>query len=348
LTFVLAIFIAGTLSLPTYAPGTTPALHMSGLVPFLISIFVLTYVVLRYRFVDITPSIAAHQILHTMQSAVVVADMEGTIQIANGVAERLINLGSERLEGVSMRVILERVEDTCAESEQEEGIPYDVTLTQFDGSQRVLNVSRTSLRDRHGLLIGSVYVARDVTEVRRTERKLRQMALYDALTGLPNRVLFFDRLNQILARARRTGEQVAILFIDLDRFKSINDLYGHETGDTLLRETAERMVSCTRATDTIARVGGDEFIGICESISSPEDVDHIAGKIVEVLVRPFVIDGQSMNIGVSIGISIFPQDGIDQRALLAHADEAMYSVKSSRRSGFRLYSELVAERELPG
>ncbi len=166
------------------------------------------------------------------------------------------------------------------------------------------------------------------------------MALYDMLTGLPNRQLFFDRVNQLLALARRNRYILALLYIDLDRFKVINDTLGHEIGDLLLKEAAERMTSCTRKADTVARFGGDEFIGICGKIEAVEDAEVVARKLSAVLSKPFEIKGNLCSIGASIGISLYPEDGEDIETLLGKADAAMYRVKEGKKGGYLLYRDL--------
>jgi diguanylate cyclase (GGDEF)-like protein/PAS domain S-box-containing protein len=329
--------LLGALGGLSFLPGVHAGSYALTFVPVSLSIFLNAAVVLRYRFVDITESMAAAQILRTVTSAVVVTDLDGLVQLSNGVAERYFSATRGRPVSLPLPPGASRSGTGEREDDGEQGESYDFSMDDREGQRRVFSVARTPLRDRRDLVIGHVYVARDVTSIRQTERKLRQLALYDSLTGLPNRVLFFDRLHQVVARAKRTHESVAILYIDLDKFKAVNDDYGHEAGDTVLREAAERMIGCTRATDTIARVGGDEFIGICENASTPQDVDHVAGKIVEVLLHPFQVDGYSIHIGVSIGISILPQDGFEEKTLLARADEAMYQVKRSGKSGFRVF-----------
>jgi len=334
---MIIAFTLGALGGLSFVPTSHDGRYALTFVPVSLSVFLNAIVVLRYRFVDITESMAAGQILRTVTSAIIVVDLDGLVHLSNGVAERY--LSARRGEQIELPLPpgFDRPSQSQYEPDHEDHEPYDVTVDDLSGERRVLSVVRTPLPDRRNLVIGHVYVARDVTSVRQTERKLRQLALFDSLTGLPNRVLFFDRLHQVVARAKRTSESVAILFIDLDKFKAVNDDFGHEAGDTVLREAAERMIGCTRATDTIARVGGDEFIGICENTASEEDVNHVAGKIVEVLLHPFQVDEYSIRIGVSIGISILPDDGFDEKTLLARADEAMYRVKKSGKSGFCVF-----------
>ena len=177
-----------------------------------------------------------------------------------------------------------------------------------------------------------------VIERKQAEEALRQMAHNDALTGLPNRVLFYDRLEQVLMLAQRHKEAFAVLFLDLDHFKEINDSLGHDMGDLLLRETANRLLSCVRKSDTVARMGGDEFTVILAEIKERESVELVAKNILNLLLEPFELDGKSCNIGCSIGISIYPEDGMDNETLLKNVDTAMYHAKRERNS-FSFYKD---------
>ncbi len=182
-------------------------------------------------------------------------------------------------------------------------------------------------------------IFRDISERKMVEERLQRLALYDTLTGLSNRTLFSDRMNQLLALAKRNHYVLALLYVDFDRFKAINDTLGHGVGDLLLAEASKRMASCTRRADTVARMGGDEFIGICGKIASPSDAGVVAQKIIDTLSKPFVIKGHEYTIGASIGISLYPNDGNDVETLLSKADTAMYRVKESGMGGYTYFSE---------
>ena len=185
----------------------------------------------------------------------------------------------------------------------------------------------------------------DITERTVIEERLKRLALYDDLTGLPNRSLFFDRLHQLLELAKRNQFVVAVLFIDLDRFKAVNDTLGHEMGDLLLKEVSRRLTSCTRSADTVARVGGDEFVGICGKIAAPDDALVLARKINNALSKPFMLRDHECSIGASIGISLFPEDGSDPETLLKKADNAMYRVKEGGKGGNLLYRDMIRTAE---
>lgn len=185
----------------------------------------------------------------------------------------------------------------------------------------------------------------DVTSIKLAEDRIRHMALHDPLTELPNRQLFKDRIHQDLAHAQRYGDLVGLLYIDLDKFKRINDLHGHDEGDRFLFEAAKRMLSCVREPDTVARIGGDEFVVILPEIGKPDHAAEVARRILDALTRPLVINGQKHVIGASIGISVYPTDGRDMDDLLRKADKAMYDVKRLEGAGFRFYSQLPRDAE---
>jgi len=171
-----------------------------------------------------------------------------------------------------------------------------------------------------------------VIERKMAEEKLEKMAHNDNLTGLPNRTLFADRLNQALAMAQRHKQEFAVMFLDLDHFKEINDTLGHDMGDVLLRQAANRLMSCVRKTDTVARMGGDEFTVILNETTVPGSVELVAKNILKSLLDPFELDGTTCNVGCSIGIAIYPEHGQDSETLLKHADSAMYHAKRERNS----------------
>lgn len=178
--------------------------------------------------------------------------------------------------------------------------------------------------------------------------RLHYLANYDALTGLPNRRLFLDRLNVYLAHARRDNHMLAVMFIDLDRFKQINDTLGHKTGDGLLIAATERMKSCLREGDTLARLGGDEFTVILPVLAHPDAAHNVAQKFLDCCSRPMHVDAHELQISSSIGISIYPLDGEDADSLLHHADIAMYRIKQTGRNGYLRYSAEMDMCLLPG
>lgn len=178
----------------------------------------------------------------------------------------------------------------------------------------------------------------DITDRKLAEERVESLAYYDPLTGLPNRSLLHDRIGQALAQAERTKKKVAVLFIDLDRFKFINDSLGHTIGDLLLKEIAGKLTQCVRERDTVARIGGDEFVVVMGDLSATRDVEVAAARILEELSSTFVIDGHSLHASCSIGISLCPENGYDRETLIRYADQAMYAAKENGRNAYRFFS----------
>jgi diguanylate cyclase (GGDEF)-like protein/PAS domain S-box-containing protein len=189
---------------------------------------------------------------------------------------------------------------------------------------------------------------RDVSDRKVAEERVQYLAYYDALTGLPNRTLLGDRLTKALADARRQKYKIALLFLDIDRFKDINDSLGHSVGDLFLQEVAERIKSFAREQDTVARLGGDEFLVMLTHIEDISDAAVAAERLMDAMTAEFVVEGHPLNVSCSVGISIFPQHGADGEALMKNADAAMYSVKENGRNNYRFFIEdmnaQVAER----
>ncbi|HEY4697819.1 MAG TPA: diguanylate cyclase [Gallionella sp.] len=181
-------------------------------------------------------------------------------------------------------------------------------------------------------------VIRDISGRRTAEQKIAQLAYFDVLTNLPNRTLFYDRLDQAVARARRYQQKFAVMFLDLDGFKRVNDEFGHHAGDCLLKMVAERLTVSARDMDTVARVGGDEFIFILNNVDHADNAVLVANKILESLSRPFVVQGNTCSIGCSIGISIFPDDTDHSETLVKMADDAMYMAKRTGRNNYQFFN----------
>jgi diguanylate cyclase (GGDEF)-like protein/PAS domain S-box-containing protein len=184
-----------------------------------------------------------------------------------------------------------------------------------------------------------VGVAMNITDRKIAEQRVAHMAHHDALTGLPNRVLLRDRIQQAIAQAHRNGSQLAVLFLDLDRFKTINDSLGHQLGDRLLQSVASRILVCVREGDTVSRVGGDEFVIVIPGIASSPDASSVAAKILEVLASAFHLHGNDLHVGASIGISLYPPDGADAETLMRNADTAMYHAKDVGRGNYQFFTQ---------
>jgi len=226
------------------------------------------------------------------------------------------------------------------------GEPYaDVLVNRRkDGSLYYEEKTITPLKDANGTITHFVSTGRDITERMQTQEQLQYLAQHDALTELPNRVLLLDRLKQGLARARWHKRLVAVLFVDLDRFKTINDTLGHEAGDRLLQQLADRFRRSVREGDTVARFGGDEFVIMLDDVAEESDIAAVAKKVLETLAPPFLIDDQRLYITASIGISLYPNDGEDSGTLLKHADIAMYRAKELGKNNYQFFAADMSAR----
>ncbi len=187
--------------------------------------------------------------------------------------------------------------------------------------------SKTPLHDAAGAVVGLVGITREINDLKHAELALQEIATHDTLTGLPNRYLMFDRLNQLLIRARRFGTSFGLLFIDIDGFKRINDFHGHDVGDLVLRAVAERLTQSVRAADTVARIGGDEFVILLEGLGTGGDATTVSRKVDGAIGKPIALPGGTAKVTVSIGIGLHPEDGGDAEELLKAADVAMYRAK---------------------
>jgi diguanylate cyclase (GGDEF)-like protein/PAS domain S-box-containing protein len=195
-------------------------------------------------------------------------------------------------------------------------------------------LTANAVRDADGALINYVAVFSDISGLMRSQAKLAHLAHHDALTDLPNRLLFLDRLSHAISRAERDGSQLAVLFVDLDGFKSVNDALGHLAGDRLLQEVAARLSGAIRRDDTVARLGGDEFVVLIERLHAPDDACALAGKLLDALAEPVALDGRELRVTGSIGISVYPRDGSVAEKLVQRADAAMYQAKAAGRNAW--------------
>ncbi|GAB6054377.1 hypothetical protein JCM17960_31970 [Magnetospira thiophila] len=214
----------------------------------------------------------------------------------------------------------------------------EVTCHNKNGNPFYGWISVSGVRDAEGHRTETVYVLRDITENKQAENTIWHQANFDALTDLPNRILFTDRLSAAMVRARRTHKSVVVMFLDLDRFKWVNDTLGHHAGDNLLKQAAARLVEATRASDTVARQGGDEFTIIVDEIDEVRNAEVVARKILIEMARPFDVAGNEVFISGSIGLTVFPDDGETVEELLMNADTAMYQAKESGRNAYRFFT----------
>jgi diguanylate cyclase (GGDEF)-like protein/PAS domain S-box-containing protein len=236
-----------------------------------------------------------------------------------------------------------KVERTWAEAfGLRRGFELQYRLRRADGGYGWIHHSARPVNDEDGRLTGYLGSCHDITRERESEARIQFLAHHDPLTGLANRVLILDRLEFILAGARRRGTHVAVLFIDLDNFKTVNDSLGHAAGDALLRTVAERITASLRRGDSVARLGGDEFLVILPDLDSEQAASPVAEKLISSVGQPISIDGQVVSTSPSIGVSLFPRDGSTSDALIRNADAAMYLAKERGRANHQFFNERLA------
>ncbi len=286
--------------------------------------------------------------LNCIADGVICTDFEGNISFLNPVAERMTGFTLEeaigRPMGESFRIIDAITRETApnpmakaAEENKVGALPTNSILINRDGHELFIEDSVAPIHDRFGLVQGSVLVFRDVTVARALAARVAHLAEHDLLTGLPNRLLFNDRLDQAIARAHRNTGLIAVLFLDLDGFKHINDSLGHSVGDKLLQSVARQLLECVRAPDTISRQGGDEFIVLLQQVAHPEDGAIAAQRILKALAKTHVIEGHDLHITASVGVSVYPGDGLDTETLIKNADIAMYQAKAHGRHTYKFF-----------
>jgi len=284
------------------------------------------------------------------QDAIILTDAYGVVAYWNRAAERMLGYTAEEAIGSSLYDRLRpqpqkdgsaRVHETLLDTWQEAigGHIVQLTAARKDGIAIPIELSVAAMdlgTERH--MVG---ILRDVTERKRTEAQILEMARVDGLTGLANRRVFADAVRQAIARAERGGAPFAVLYLDLDHFKDVNDTLGHPTGDLLLKAVADRLRGCIRETDTVARLGGDEFAVLQTIVRDPAAAGTLAGSLLDLLSRPYMIGGNELRIAASVGITVYGPDGRDAEALLSHADIALYRAKAEGRSTYRFFTEAM-------
>ena len=281
--------------------------------------------VLRFGLFNLAP-IARSTVVDALDDAVIVVDPYERIVDLNVAAERL--LGTTRRAAAGELFAHHLPDHVALIRTHRPSLRRDVTLVR---DREVVDFEVTVSRTRAGsaLLPGHVLVLHDVTARRRAQRRMEHLVRYDQLTDLANRMLFTDRLEQALALARRSGDSVAVLFVDLDGFKTVNDSHGHDVGDVVLRETAARLTDCLRESDTAARMGGDEFLIVLPAIDTPAAASAVAGKVLDAISQPFTAAGTRLHLSASIGIAVAPPQPLDATLLTRMADTAMYRAKAA-------------------
>lgn len=299
-------------------------------------------------------------ILDSAAYTILATDAAGTILTFNAAAERLLGYGSEEVVGLATPLIFhdhgEVVKQAAGLSQSlgihvtagfgtlvalaSQGLPdeREWSYVRKDGSRFPVLLSVTAIRGDEGRANGFLFVGYDITERKQAAERIEYLATRDPLTELPNRLLLEDRVAQGIIDAERTGKMLALLFLDLDRFKTINDSLGHPVGDQLLQQVAQRLSEAVRDGDTVARLGGDEFVLLLRGLNHPDQVEQITLKILHAVSRPYLVGGQTLNSSCSIGIGIYPHDGRDLQTLLRNADTAMYHAKGAGRNSFQFFS----------
>jgi diguanylate cyclase (GGDEF)-like protein/PAS domain S-box-containing protein len=286
--------------------------------------------------------------LNSIGDAVLCTDVSGKITYLNLVAETMTGWWREEATGKSLAEVFRIVDaatgktardplELAVEQNRTVGLTANCVLIRRDGHEFAIEDSAAPIHDRAGKLTGAVIVFHDVSVARAMSQQMAYSAQHDIVTNLPNRLLLNDRITQAIALARRQGRSIAVIFLDLDRFKCINDSMGHATGDKLLQSVSKRLLASVRGSDTVSRQGGDEFVILLSEIAYPEDAATSATKILLSLSAPHSVGGSEIEISGSIGISIYPGDGEDAETLIKYADMAMYHAKENGRNNFQFF-----------
>jgi diguanylate cyclase len=293
------------------------------------------------------PSLLAHALASTA-SAILITDRSGEIIWINDAFSRLTGYLPEDVIGRTPAVLQSGKQSYAFYSELWKTIlegnvwQGEVVDQRKDGSLYTVDEIITPLFDQQGGITHFIAIQHDITQQKKSSERDHHLAYHDALTDLPNRLHFLDLQQQAISYARRTQNMVATLFLDLDRFKPVNDMLGHHTGDLLLSAVAERLRSAVRQADVVARFGGDEFAVLLTNLPDADIAVGLAGKLLEVLARPFVLRGEKIEISASIGIALYPADGEDPDTLLMNADKAMYQAKCRGGNRYQLYGETAS------
>ena len=293
----------------------------------------------------------ANMTLDSIGEAVLRTDVSGNVTYLNRVAEKMIGWCREEAQGRPVAEVLQLIDgvsraavgNALGIAVQEDKTASSMAncinciLVRRDGFEFGIESKVTLIHDHEERVTGAVVAFRDVSAARAVSLEMSHLAQHDVLTDLPNRVLFNDRLTQSISLAERQAKQLAVLFVDLDYFKKINDSLGHAVGDKLLQSIAGRLLACVRRTDTVSRLGGDEFVVLLSQVEHAEDAAFSARKILRALTSPHRVDSKILDINVSIGISTYPGDGRDAEGLMNKADAAMYEAKQRGRNNYQFF-----------
>jgi diguanylate cyclase (GGDEF)-like protein/PAS domain S-box-containing protein len=293
--------------------------------------------------------------LNSIGDAVACTDISGNITFLNLVAEKMTGWSHKEAEGRPMADVLEILDATSrkanpnpmgllVDENRTMHLPSNSILIRQDGLEIPIEDSVAPIHDRKGQATGAVIVFRDVSAARAMTLQLAHSAEHDVLTGLPNRALLNDRVNQAIILASRHMKKVGVLFLDLDGFKHINDSLGHLTGDKLLQSISKRLGDCVRASDTVSRQGGDEFVVLLSEMEHSEDAAVTARRLLQAIADAHFINQQDLHVTTSIGVSVYPDDGLDAETLIKNADTAMYQAKENGRQNYQFFKSSMNER----
>jgi polar amino acid transport system substrate-binding protein len=294
--------------------------------------------------------------LLSIGEAVITTDENAIVTFSNYETQKLLGLSEDEISGRKLDKLLsglvnknENVYKIPIEKVINHGelikLETDLSLMTPHG-KKLVEGTAAPIRNDSGVIIGAVIALKDITEIKKKEEILYNMEYYDPLTGLPNRSLFTDRLNMALAQSKRNNEMCALIILDLDNFKAINDTLGHSVGDMLLKQVAEKIKGYLREVDTVARIGGDEFIIIQPQIKEISDATRAADRILKKFQKPWILEGKEYYITASMGIGIYPNDGEDQQTIFKNADTALYRAKELGRNNYQLYTESMNQKVL--
>ncbi|QZY56497.1 GGDEF domain-containing response regulator [Crassaminicella profunda] len=290
----------------------------------------------------------ARSIINHAVEGIITIDKNGTIGYINPAAEKIFGYRSSEIIGKNIDRIIPKLyyrdyenmdmkdsfintnKEIIAQRKDESILPIDFTVSKFYVGQKCF----------------FTIILRDITERKRYEEMIKYQAFYDSLTGLPNRLLLKERMALEISHAKQTKQKLGLMYLDLDRFKLINDTLGHDIGDKLLKEIANRLKRCVRQDDTVARIGGDEFVVLLPGINRGENIGKIANKILKAIREPVIIDDHELYLTISIGVTIYPDDGEMEETLLTNADVAMYRAKEKGKNNFQLYTSALNDKAL--
>lgn len=288
------------------------------------------------------PLSAAQLTLDDMNNAVLCTDINGNVAYLNHAAERLTGWKSNDALGCVLAQILHiKALDNTKPPLKKRKLEQvsDSLLIRKDGGETLIEESVSPLHNEYGQVVGDVFVFQDVSKSRVKSIKMTHLAQHDSLTGLPNRILLNERLTQSIKLAKRHNKLLALLYIDIDSFKQVNDQNGHEMGDKLLCSIAKRMSDTVRNSDTVCRQGGDEFVLLLSEIEHANDAANLSSKLLASISQPHLIDGKEILVSLSIGIAIFPHDGTVNKTLIDNADNAMFHAKANGRNAYQFFKE---------